>query len=256
MPPSPGIPADVKDLTAVERGSKIEVSFHTPPRTSDNVAIKKFSEIQLLIGPATVPFDFDKWAASAKEFDLSPPPAGDPFDPKPLPISTSIPVEGMIGQHVVVAVRTAIKPDGNHYSSWSNRVSFQIVEPVNTPTAIKTAASAAGVVLDWQSVKGADSYRILRRTSGESALAEVGTSKTNHFVDATSQFDVPYSYEVVALNAAAESLPSELLSITPVDKFPPSVPANVADQRFSNRVNQRNKLINGWAMYRSRMASK
>ena len=228
MPPSAKIPAAVKDLSAVERGAKIEVSFRTPPRTTDNVAIKQFSEIDLRVGPAPAVFDFEKWAASAKEFDIPPPPPGDPFDPKPLPMSASVPVEGMIGERVVVAVRTAIKPGDEHYSAWSNRVVLQIVEPVKTPAAVKIAASAAGVVLDWPAIPAAQSYRILRRASGEPALAEVGTSKTSHFVDTTSQFDVAYSYQVVALNEGAESLPSDLLAITPVDTFPPSVPANVA----------------------------
>ena len=66
MPPSPEIPGQVRDLEAVQRGGKIEVAFHTPPRTADNLAIRKFSEIDLRIGPAAVPFDFGAWANNAK----------------------------------------------------------------------------------------------------------------------------------------------------------------------------------------------
>ncbi len=228
MPPSPNIPAGIKDLTAVQRGTKIEVAFHTPPRTTDNMAIKKFSEIELRIGPPNVPFDFETWAAGATEYSLTPPPAGDPLDPKPLPMSTSVAVDSFVGQRVLVAVRTAIRPGDDHYSSWSNRVFLEIVPAVATPSNIKIAASAEGVVLDWPPVKAADSYRILRQAAGENTLTEIGTSKTPHFLDTTSQFDVAYLYQVIALNSGAESLPSDLLSITPVDTFPPSVPSNVA----------------------------
>jgi hypothetical protein len=227
MPPSPEIPSQVKDLAAVERGGKIEIAFHTPPRTADSVAIKQFSEIDLRIGPAAAPFDFATWANTAKAYPISPPPPGDPFDPKPIPMTASLPMEDWVGKHVAVAVRTAIKR-GDHYSSWSNRIVLDVVAPIGTPTGVKIIPSANGVVLDWLAVDAADGYRILRQGPGDTHAAEIGNTKTLHFVDTTSQFDVAYSYEVVALNGGAESLPSEVQQITPVDKFSPSVPTGVA----------------------------
>ncbi len=226
MPPSPQIPAQVTDLVAVQRGNKIEVSFRTPGRTTDGVAIKKFSEIDLRIGPALVPFDFANWAETAKAFPINPPPPGDSFDPKPIPMATSVSIEGLLGKHIAVAVRTAIKR-GDHYSSWSNRVVLDVLPPLPAPTDVKVAASADGVVLDWTAIAAAESYRILRQGPADKTLLEVGTADQPHFVDTTSQFDVPYSYEVVALNKGAESPPSELLQITPIDTFPPSVPTGV-----------------------------
>jgi hypothetical protein len=227
LPPSAQIPAAVKDLAAIERGGKIVISFRTPPRTADNIPIKQFSEIDLRIGPPTVPFLFDTWSDAAKAVPVNPPPPNDPCDPKPIPIEASFPIADLIGKKVVVAVRTAVKI-GDHYSPWSNRVVLDVVQPVNTPTNVKVAASADGVVLDWTAVDAATGYRILRQSPGDKNLSEIGNTKTPNFVDTTSQFDVPYTYQVVAINADAESLPSELLSITPVDKFPPSVPGSVA----------------------------
>ncbi len=225
VPPSPEIPAAVKDLVAVERGNKIEVFFRTPPRTTDNLAIKKFSAIDLRIGPDVVPFDFAAWANGATAFPLPPPPPGDALDPKPLPITGSLPIEGLLGKHVTVAVRTAVKA-GDHYSSWSNRIVLDIVEPVKTPTDLKIAASASGVVLDWDAVDAADQYRILRQAAGE-PLTEVGRTDKPHFVDETSQFDTPYTYAVVALHGGAESLPAKLEPFTSIDKFAPSIPTGV-----------------------------
>ena len=227
QPPSPQIPAQVKDLVAVERGDKIEVLFRTPSRTTDNVAIKKFSEIDLRIGPNVVPFDFGAWASGATAFQLPPPPAGDPFDPKPVPMTMSLSLAGFVGKQVTVAVRTAIKV-GDHYSAWSNRAVLDVVEPLKTPVDLKIADSANGIVLDWPPVDAADGYRILREAPGETKLTEIGKTERPHFVDETSQFDIPYTYAVVALHKGAESLPAELPPHTAIDKFPPSVPSGVA----------------------------
>ena len=165
MPPSPEIPTSVKDLSAVERGDKIEIAFHTPARTSDGIAIQKFSEIDLRIGPELLPFDFESWAETAKAYPMPPPPPGDRLDPKALPMSASLPLEGLLGKRVVVAVRTAVKR-GDHYSAWSNRILLDVISPLTPPSAVHAAASADGVVLDWQGSEAAKSYRILRATAG------------------------------------------------------------------------------------------
>ena len=226
MPPSPEIPMQVRDLVAVQRGDKIEVTFRTPARTTDSLAIKKFSEIDLRIGPALVPFDFATWAETAKSFTLVPPPAGDPFDPKSIAMSASIPLEGLLGKTVAVAVRTAIKGEDN-YSAWSNLVVLDVAAPLNPPTDLKLAASADGVVLNWQGSQGAKGYRVLRQAPTDKTLVEMGSADQPSYVDKTSQFDVEYSYEVVATNGAAESLPSLQAKITPIDTFPPSVPTGL-----------------------------
>jgi hypothetical protein len=226
LPPSAEIPAQVMDLTAVQRGDKIDIAFRTPPRTTDNVAVRHFSEIDLRIGPASVPFDFAAWAETAKQYPLPPPPPVDPADPQPIAMTTTIPVAGLLDKRVAVAVRTAIK-NGDHYSSWSNRVVLNVTSPLNTPAQPTAAASADGVVLDWLSVAAAKSYRILRQGPSDKSMAEVGKVEETHFVDKTAQFDTPYSYEVIAGNGDAESQPSEIAKIMPVDTFPPSVPIGV-----------------------------
>jgi hypothetical protein len=227
MPPSPQIPAAVTDLAALQRGDKIEISFHTPPRTTDRVGIRKFSAIDLRLGPEAVSLDSDTWATVAKPYAINPPLPGDPLDPKPLPLSTSVPIQGWQGKKVAIALRSSIKAGDDHFSAWSNRVVLDIVEPVPPPANFKIASSADGVTLDWSAVDAADGYRILRQAPGDRTSTEVGKTKAAHFVDATSQFDVPYSYQVVALNAGAESLPSAPLQITPADKFAPSIPAGI-----------------------------
>ncbi len=226
LPPSPEIPPPITDLAAVERGDKIIVTFRTPARTTDNVPIKRFNQIDLRIGPALVPFDFQSWAVTARQYPLEPPPPNDPVDPQPIAMTTPIPLEGLLDKHVAIAVRTSIKR-GDYFSSWSNRIVLDVTRPLSPPTHLNAEASAPGVVLEWQAVDTAKAYRILRQAPVDKTPVEIGNAGQAHYVDTTSQFDVPYSYQVIALNGNAESLPSELAAITPKDTFAPTVPSRV-----------------------------
>jgi hypothetical protein len=226
LPPSPEIPPPVVDLAAIERGDQIIITFHTPPRTTDNVPIKHFNEIDLRVGPALVPFDFQSWSVTAKQYPVESPPPNDPLDPQPIAMTESISLEGLLDKHVAIAVRTSIKR-GDHFSSWSNRVVFDVTRPLTVPALLDPHASVEGVVLDWQAVDAAKGYRILRQAPVDKTLVEMGNSDQAHYVDTTSQFDVPYSYQVIALNGNSESLPSELKTITPRDTFAPTVPSRV-----------------------------
>jgi hypothetical protein len=225
LPPSPEIPPPVGDLTAVERGDQIVITFHTPPRTTDNVPIKRFRELELRIGPELLPFDFESWAQTAKQYPIEPPGPGDPVDPQPIAMTKSIPLEGLLGKHVVVAVRTSIKHE--HFSSWSNRVVLDVTAPLSPPAHLDLQPSAEGVVLDWQPVDSATVYQILRQAPVDKTPVNIGEAAKAHYVDTTAQFDVPYSYEVIALSGKSESLPSPLTAITPKDTFPPTVPMRI-----------------------------
>jgi len=226
LPPSSEIPPPINDLIAIERGDKIVVTFRTPARTTDNAPIKHFNEIELRIGPALTPFDFESWAETAQRYPVSPPPPNDPLDPQPIALTESVPLEGLLGKHVAVAVRTAIKR-GDNFSSWSNRIVLDVLPPLAAPAELRLEASADGIIVNWQAVDAAKSYRISRQSPSDKTLLEIATVEQAHFVDTTSQFDVPYTYEVVALNGAQESLPLDSQAFTAIDKFAPSVPSNV-----------------------------
>jgi hypothetical protein len=224
LPPSPLIPTAVTDLAVVERGDRLWITFKIPARTTDQVAIKNFSEIDLRIGPAPAPFDFAAWAPTAKQYPVSLPPPNDPNDPQPVSISTQVPASAVVGQHLVVAVRTAVKHD--HYSSWSNRVLLDLVAPLEPP-AVKAEATAQGVALSWPAQREGLTYRISRRSLADKQPVVIGTSDKPRFVDTSAQSDIEYRYTVAASQGSAESLPSDLVTITPIDTFAPSVPAGV-----------------------------
>jgi len=225
-PPSPELPNPVTDLAVVERGDRLVVTFTTPIRTTDSLAIKRFSEIDLRIGAAANPFDFDRWAASAQQFRLNPPPPNDPDDPKPRPMKDSVPVSGWQGQRIAVAVRTAIKKS-DHYSQWSNVGRIEIVPPLQPPD-VKWEASKEGYKLTWAEERPGVHYDVFRQGPNEKTpAAQIGTAEKPEYVDTTSQWDTPYTYTVIAKQGGAESLASEPIRVIHADTFPPRVPAGV-----------------------------
>ncbi|MGI8960999.1 MAG: fibronectin type III domain-containing protein [Bryobacteraceae bacterium] len=232
--PSPQVPNPVTNLVAVERGDGILITFTTPPRTTDKLTIKRFSEIDLRIGPAITPFDFGRWSAAAKQYLLPLPPRTDPDAPKPFPVSHSIPVSDWQGRRVAIAVRTAARREG-HYSSWSNVVRLTVIPPLEPP-AIEAKATAEGIKLTLNHSGSGMQYRIFRQGPGDKTPVEIGTAKKPEYTDTTSQYDIAYKYSAVAVKSAAESLVSRPFLITAVDVFPPKVPASVAALAAANSI--------------------
>lgn len=212
----------------VERGSNLVITFTLPARTTDNVAIKRFSEIDLRAGTYQAPFDFNAWADSATPYQLTPPPQNDPEDPRPVPMIHSIPAEAFVNQHIAVGVRTAVKKN-DHFSSWSNVVRLDVIPPLQPPV-IKAEPSGEGMRITWPGSPAGLQHRILRQGPNEKAPVVLGTTDKSVYIDTTSQYDTTYTYEAVAFQDTAESLVSRPVTVTAaqnVDRFPPKVPVGV-----------------------------
>ncbi len=225
LPPSPQLPDAVTNLHAVERGDQIVITFNTPVRTTDSLTIKRFSEIDLRIGAAPTPFDFDTWAASARQYSLTPPPPTEPDNPQAVPMSKSIPAAEWAGKRVAIAVRTAVRK-ADHYSSWSNRVVLNVITPLEPPV-VKTEPTAQGILLTWPEQGSGAQYSIYRQGTGEQQPVLLGTSDHPDYLDKTAQYDTAYQYTVITRKGSAESLASAPALRTMTDIFPPSVPAGI-----------------------------
>ena len=225
LPPSPQIPLPITGLTAVQQGNKIVIEFKTPPRTTDSLAIKQFSAVDLRIGPTVAPFDFNVWAEGARRYSVNPPLPNDPDDPQPIPVTESVAADDWVGKKVAVAVRTAERK-GDHYSSWSNRVVLDVLPALTAPTA-KAEPVAEGVALSWDATGSDQKYRVMRQGPNDKEPVELTTTDKTTYVDSTAQFDTHYEYSIIAVKGTAQSLASKPTPITPKDKFPPAVPGNV-----------------------------
>lgn len=210
--PSPQIPNPVTDLVAVQRGDQILVSFTIPPRTTDGLLVRHIRSVDV--------------EAATKTADV-------PVPEGPGRVNAKIPIAGLIGTTVVVRERTQGRK--GHYSAWSNGVTINVQPPVAAPADVVAKAGPNGVELSWQAT-GATSFRIFRRDAGAKTPAQVGESDTTSFVDHTSEYDKAYEYYVQALHDKAESEVSPPLNITPVDKFPPAVPAGVTAVGGTNAI--------------------
>jgi fibronectin type 3 domain-containing protein len=215
----------VTNLTAIERGNQIEVSFTTPGLTTDLLEVKRFSAIELRAGPAVTPFDAAKWEASSKQYSFPSLPALNADDPQPVPLKLNIPASDWQGQRITVAVRTAVKT-GNRFSQWSAPVNLEVIEPLQPPK-VSGEATRDGYKLNWAEERPGVQYEILRSAPGQAAPSSVGTADKPSFVDSTSQWDIPYTYFVVAKKDAAESPRSQGVSVNHPDTFAPSVPQGV-----------------------------
>lgn len=228
LPPSPDIPNPVSDLQAVEKGDQLDVTFSVPAYTTDTVVIKHYEAIDLAVGPAETPFDFEKWSASAQHFEVTPPSAPvDPDAPRARPLSRELPAAQFVGKHVAIAVRTSTKKE-NHFSQWSNRAVLDVVKPLEPPAA-KIEATKNGYLLNWPEEGAGIQYLIFRRGPNDKAPVQVGTSNEPLYVDSSSQWDTPYTYTVLAQieRGLVQSEPSKPMVVNHPDTFPPEVPASV-----------------------------
>lgn len=231
MPPSAHIPEPVTDLSAAERGPDINCQFTLPKQTSDSAWIKRFDSIELRVGPAPEPFDMKRWAASTKPYEVPVPELPKSQDDRATTVTLarqSLPASDWAGQRVAVAVRTAARE--GRFSPWSNVVTLDVVAPLSPPV-VTAASDPQGAKLTWPAQQPGLKYRILRQGPKDARMVEIGVAETTGYVDSGAQYGTAYRYQVVALSTGkdseAESAPSQVAELTPVDTFPPSTPANV-----------------------------
>ncbi|HXR75952.1 MAG TPA: hypothetical protein VN737_08260 [Bryobacteraceae bacterium] len=261
LPPSLHIPVAIKNLTVQEVGTKLTYQFTLPGETSDGVFIRRFDSIDLRIGPDVKPFDLDTWAAGATRQQIPLPEPrkkkkGDSEEPDQQ-IASSIAASSLAGKRVVVAVRTAVR--GERFSQWSNIVRIKVVEPL-LPPVVKPDSDPKGVRLTWPAQRSGLKYRVLRQGPKESRAVEVAVVDKPEFVDAGAAYGTLYHYTVIALDtdddANAQSEPSEAVSITPEDKFAPSVPSGLTALATPNSIElswsrSPEPDTKGYAIYRS-----
>jgi len=228
MPPLANIPTRVNDLAAIQRGSLIIVQFTVPARTTEGVAIKTPLKLDLRIGTAEAPFSQEVWAAHATEVPEGPVDNG--------VARYEIPAAQWTNKEATVAVRV-LSVRGKTLG-WSNFVNLPVVAPPERPAEVHAEATAEGVRLTWRA-RG-DGFRIYRHT-GSDHFAPVANVQQPSWTDSGAEFGKHYVYQVQTIvklpnNTEAESEVSEEAGITPVDVFPPAVPAGLNAATAPNSV--------------------
>lgn len=220
-PPSLMIPTAVADLSVVERGGDLVISFTPSAVSTDGVRIRRLRAIDLRAGA-----DEPHWESASQAIPVAEPAGAGP-------VHLSVPAAPWVGREIILRVRAA----GRHgrFSQWSNAVRIHVVPPLGTPS-VKAEAAAQGVRLSWTpQTDAAVEYRVLKQGPGEQKQAVAATVKAPEYVDNRAVFGQTYRYSVQAFmksgSTEAQSAVSEPVSITPEDRFPPAVPSGVSASR-------------------------
>jgi hypothetical protein len=216
--PALNIPMPVTDLTAVERGDKLDINFTIPPRSTEGLLLKEIGSVELRIGPhAGNEFRADTWSASAKRLDVTlPAQAG--------AVHFEAAAQEFIGKEVLVAVRV-----GNargRMSQWSNIVIVSVEQPLPKPANLHAEAVVQGVRLTW-TAPNQTSFRIYRKAGEEKEPSLLASSDKPEYVDASTEYGKNYDYYVQAFHDKTESDALGPESIIPKDTFPPAVPTGL-----------------------------
>lgn len=202
LPPSLNIPAPIADLRVEQVGADLVIAFTAPEVTTDGVIFSRLGGVEAMINDDPVAI---------------PTPASEPG-----PVRIVASAARYVSQQATVRVRVA-SPKGR-FGDWAART-LTIDSPLSIPAELSAQATAGGVLLAWQSPHKAQ-FRILRTTGA--VETEVGTTSENRFLDSTARFDTAYSYRIEAFSTLSRSGFTAPIGITPIDTFPPSVPAGLS----------------------------
>jgi hypothetical protein len=216
--PALNIPMPVIDLSAVERGDKIDIIFTIPPKTTEGLVLKEIGSVELRVGPnARDEFRADTWSASAKRLDV-------PLPAQVGAVRFETPAQEFIGKEVLLAVRV-----GNargRMSAWSNFVILSVEQPLAKPANLRAEAVVQGVRLTWIA-PNQSSFRIYRKAGEEKEPSLLASPDKPEYVDATTEYGKAYAYYVQAVHEKTESDVLGPESITPKDIFPPAIPTGL-----------------------------
>jgi hypothetical protein len=248
----PPTPVAVTDLTAIQSGNQINLSFTLPTQAVDRRPLQELPTIEIYR-------DFFK-----------PPAAGEPAPKAPAKptLLTTIPpamndrfvIQGHIrftdtlaaqdfenhpDSLAVYTVRTQIsekKPSAN-----SNVATVHVFAPFDAVTDLATQVTHAAIVLNWTPPAGTLAgatptigvYHIYRGVSDateapsdtsklKSPLVKIADAQSPPFQDTQFEFGASYVYSVRSVaqypDASVESSDSNLAAVSPRDTFPPAAP--------------------------------
>jgi len=216
--PALNIPLRVTDLTAVERGDKIDVRFTIQTHTTEGMLLKEVGSVDLRIGPVPATgFNSNDWANDAKKLDVSP-------VPQPGAARAEVNARDFVGKQLVVGVR--LGNTRGRMSDWSNFYPVAVEQPLRKPTDVKAESVAEGVRLTWNA-PDQTAFRIFRKEGEQSEPSQLAVTAKPEYLDTTTEYGTAYKYYVQGIHDKTESEIVETNALTPKDVFPPQVPTGL-----------------------------
>jgi hypothetical protein len=210
LPPAFHIPRPVTDLRVQQVGSRLEVRFTVPPKTTEDLPVKDLSGAELRIGLNTAGgWNQDAWAASASPVPVQ--------AAQPGPVQAAVPVGDLAGKEIVAGVR--LTNARGRVSGWSNLVTLRVERPVPAPASFRADSAPEGIALEWAGASG--SVLVFRNEE------PMGEASGRGYLDRAVELGKSYFYQVQAKQGMALSDLSAPVKVTFEDRFPPSVPRNL-----------------------------
>ena len=272
LPPLRNVPAPVKDLTAVQQGSQILLSFTYPTVTPAGTALGGISAVEIWSvgrpapGGKAGPLDAKEFGPAAKPAqkiagaDLTSATSGSRIDISlPLPPATTTapapaatpttPVPGAtpaaLAEPTPLAAYFSVRTFGNQgdRSDFSNVVAVVPKAPPAAPQQVTATARGDGILVEWTPVAGTvTGYNIYRRSSTERANAKpvhTAAPTEKSWLDTTARFGNGYIYSVTALSQVQPPIESAIAAereVRYVDRFPPPAPTELVALAEAGRV--------------------
>lgn len=279
QPPLRAVPATTQDLSVIQQGPRLLLSFGYPQVTPAGTALEGITAVEIYQtsrqatseGKAT-PMDARQFGPAAKLLqrlegaDLTSATEGariNVFLPLPeTPAATAptpaTPPPAPPAQYF--AVRTFGK-EGDK-SDFSNVAAVVPKAPPAAPERVNVTSRADGVFVEWSPVEGATAgYNIYRRDSKERAYTRpvhTAGAQDRSWLDNTARFGQSYIYTVTALAGPDPTVESGIAADHEViyqDRFPPPPPVDLVALAEAGRVRlvwqpSEAEDIAGYAVYR------
>ena len=224
LPPALNIPRRITDLRAIQRGDRIILQFTPVLESTEGLILTSLHGIELKAGPHPAgAFSTELWASAAEPVPVSETSEG--------LITVETPAGKWLGRDIIFGVRT-MGPT-KRPSAWSNLITVAVVPPLSPPEGLKAENLPEGVGLRWTRAneRSGLAWRIYRHSGEQEEYTLLGRCTEPLWLDRGTTYDTKYSWLVQSVVPAggqeAESLPSEPVSLTPKDVFPPPAPSSL-----------------------------
>jgi hypothetical protein len=224
LPPALHIPLPVADLQATQEADTLVIRFTLPERTTEDLPVSEVPEIDLRAAVwENRDWDETAWEREATRLSTLPPRNGS--------VQSASPADPWAGKRILLRVRVAGKL--RRFSAWSEPLALRVVNRLANLREFAVTATAEGVQLSWIEPTPVPGMKteVFRSTGEPGEYTLLDAAEKSPWVDQGAQFGETYSYRIRQRlegderNYAGPFL--EPVSITPVDRFAPAVPADV-----------------------------
>lgn len=239
-PPLANLPEPISDLSARQFGDTLVISWTRPFRTTEGLAAKEtgFTLWAVEVGAVdTVLGDeaIDAYRRPVKTIEAA--------DLKSVASGNRVEIRSTLdawtlGQPAILVV-TAWNRLGRD-AGYSNHVPIQPLRPPEPPLLYPPSVTEDGVALGWRPGERAEAYSIDRATDEATDFNTLDSLPAVEYLDRTARPGVTYRYRLrpwrMSDAGRVEGLPSETVSVTPRDVFPPDPPTGLRAVRTALAV--------------------